>query len=165
MNICFLCSSISNCVTCLDGPVCSTCITGHARNHSLRNLWFISEYSACISCASMPNCATCQDGPVCATCLPGFFLDFANCKSSIIFSQSFLSSMFIHSKLSKLCQRSSLYCLHYRIRSRLYFSYFFLNKVNKTCKTCSAVFKCVQCTNGPTCTQCEKGFYLNSTSK
>ncbi len=39
-----------------------------------------------------------------------------------------------------------------------------LTAVNRTCAPCSSLFKCLQCTDGPVCTLCQAGFYLNSTS-
>ncbi len=36
--------------------------------------------------------------------------------------------------------------------------------VNRSCLSCNSVFKCLQCTDGPVCTVCQPGFYLNSTS-
>ncbi len=36
--------------------------------------------------------------------------------------------------------------------------------VNRTCSPCISLYKCLQCTDGPVCTNCQAGFYLNSTN-
>lgn len=63
---CVACSSISNCNDCVNGPVCTSCLTGFY--HTISSLT-----KECVLCEV--NCAVCIDGPECTQCKPKYVLD------------------------------------------------------------------------------------------
>ena len=50
---CFLCSSIANCISCIDGPKCQTCATGYYKNTSLCKIYLIEKYTLAANLAQI----------------------------------------------------------------------------------------------------------------
>ena len=72
-----VCSWILNCLTCLDGPICTSCKPDSCFNTTARKFCQYLATPTCILCNSTDvGCITCGPDLVCTACKAGYLLEF-----------------------------------------------------------------------------------------